>query len=57
MGQIKTLHVKCQHSTQEPKLSNCKDDDNNLSETYANLPETPADFYNRDIKSLKKEND
>uniref|UniRef100_A0A1B0FN01 Unconventional prefoldin RPB5 interactor n=1 Tax=Glossina morsitans morsitans TaxID=37546 RepID=A0A1B0FN01_GLOMM len=57
MAQIKTLHIKFQHSAREPKSSNSKDDDNNQSETYANIPGTPADFYNRYMESLGKENE
>ncbi|XP_037887768.1 unconventional prefoldin RPB5 interactor-like protein [Glossina fuscipes] len=57
MAQIKTFHIKFQHSTQEPKHTDSKEDDNNRSETYADLPGTPADFYNRYMKSLGKENE
>ncbi|KAL9913942.1 unconventional prefoldin RPB5 interactor [Glossina fuscipes fuscipes] len=57
MAQIKTFHIKFQHSTQEPKHTDSKEDDNNRSETYADLPGTPADFYNRYMKSLAKENE
>uniref|UniRef100_A0A1A9UV34 DUF3835 domain-containing protein n=1 Tax=Glossina austeni TaxID=7395 RepID=A0A1A9UV34_GLOAU len=57
MAQIKTLHIRFQHSTREAKHSNSKDDANNQSETYANIPGTPADFYNRYMESLEKENE
>ncbi|KAL9918841.1 unconventional prefoldin RPB5 interactor [Glossina fuscipes fuscipes] len=57
MAQIKTFHIKFQHSTQEPKHTDSKEDDDNRSENYADLPGTPADFYNRYMKSLGKENE